>query len=891
MPIPILATKIYVPPPKAKVVVRGSLIARLNEGAQRKLTLISAPAGFGKTTLMSEWVAIFPHPVAWVSLDEGDSDPIRFMAYLVASVQNLTRQQSPASTFGASIMEAVQSLRPPPAEAILTALLNEISALPYSFAIVLDDYHAVDAKPVDQALAFFIEHIPPNLRLLIATREDPRLPLAKLRARGQLTELRITDLSFNLAEASGFLNQVMGLGLAPNDVAALGTRTEGWIAGLQLAAISLQGHKDAHQFIQSFSGNHQFVLDYLVEEVLQQQPEPVQAFLLHTSILNRLCGPLCDAVLQAAAPFGQDTLTHIERANLFIVPLDNERRWYRYHHLFAELLRQRLQQSIANAPADKSVDLAELHNRASQWYENHALEIEALHHAIAANNIPRAAHLIEGRGMPLQFRGAVRPILNWLAGLPPTVLDTEPSLWVVYASALLVIGQVVGVEEKVRAAEAALRNMGRTHDSHFIGRIASIRATAALTQHNIAEIITQSRLALQHLPTHNHPSRASVIWNLGYAHHLQGDRAAAKQAYLEALANSQAIGLNTIVMMALIGLGYLYEGDNLTQAVEYYQQAIKLMGDLPPPPMCDAHLGLARIFYEWNDLDAAERHGQFSLPLARQIENTDRAVNCEIFLARLKLARGDVTGAVAMLAATEQIARQQQFALRLPDIAATQVLVLLRQGHVPAAATLAHSHNLPLSRARVALAQGDTNAALGQLAAFRQEAEIRGWADERLKAMVLQTIAHHARGHLDQALHVLNEALAAAAPGGFIRTFVDEGPVMASLLAALLPHLAHNERLRLYAQQLMSAFGPIGTAAEARHASPSPAPHEDAPLLSPREHEVLQLIAQGLSNQEISQRLFVTLSTVKGHNQIIFSKLHVERRTEAVARARELGLL
>ncbi len=878
------------------MVVRADLIARLNEGIQRKLTLISAPAGFGKTTLVSEWAAIYPHPVAWVSLDEGDSDPTRFLAYLVATVQGMVGKQMPASTFGTGIMEAVQSLRPPPAEAILTALLNEISALPYPFALVLDDYHAVDAKPVDQALAFFIEHLSPNLHLLIATREDPRLPLAKLRARGQLTELRITDLCFSITEATGFLNQVMGLGLVPDDVAALETRTEGWIAGLQLAAISLQGHKNTRQFIKSFSGNHHFVLDYLVEEVLQQQPEAVQAFLLHTSILNRLCGPLCDAVLQSAAPFGQDTLTHIERANLFIVPLDNERRWYRYHHLFAELLRQRLQQNIANTPPDKRVELAELHNRASLWYENNGLEIEALHHAIAANNIPRAAHLIEGKGMPLQFRGAVRPILNWLAGLPPAVLDAEPSLWMVYASCYLVIGQVVGVEEKVRAAESALRKMGRAHDSHFIGRIASIRATAALTQHNVAEIITQSRLALQHLPTHNHPSRASVIWNLGYAHHLQGDRAAAKQAYIEALANSQAIGLTTIAMMALIGLGYLYEGENLASALDYYQQAINLVGDPQPPPMCDAHLGLARVYYEWNDLDAAERHAQLSVPLARQIENTDRAVNCEIFVARLKLARGDVTGAAAMLAAIEQAARQQQFALRLPDIAAAQVLVLLQQGQVPAAATLAHSHNLPLSQARVALAQGDADAALAQLAPFRQHAETRGWADERLKALVLQAIAYHAHGNIDKAISVLNEALTAAAPSGLIRTFVDEGPAMASLLATVLPQLVHDERLQTHAQRLLAAFGPMVTPTEAHHdvARPATSPsteHKNAPLLSPRELEVVQLIAQGLSNQEIAQRLFVTLSTVKGHNQIIFSKLHVERRTEAVARARELGLL
>ncbi len=897
MPTPILTTKIYVPPPRTKVVVRADLIARLNTGVQRKLTLISAPAGFGKTTLVSEWAAQYQQPVAWLSLDEGDSDPTRFLIYLVATLQTMLARQTPPSTFGIGVMNVLQSLQPPPPEAILTALLNDINTLPSHFVLVLDDYHVIDAKPVDQALTFLIEHLPPHMHLVITTREDPHLPLARLRARGQLTELRIADLCFNISEATGFLNQVMGLNLAPAEVVALETRTEGWIAGLQLAAISLRGHSDASQFIKSFSGNHQFVLDYLVEEVLQQQPEQVQAFLLQTAILNRLCGPLCDAVLQSSATLGQNTLAYIERSNLFIVPLDNERRWYRYHHLFAELLRQRLQQSIAIAAPDQRIEIAELHNRASLWYESNGLEIEAFHHATAAHNIPRAAHLIEGKGMPLQFRGAVRPILNWLASLPPAVLDTTPTLWVVYASALLVIGQVVGVEEKVKAAEAALQTMGMAQNHDFIGRIASIRATVALTQHNVAEIIAQSRLALQYLPTHNHPSRVSVIWNLGYAYHLQGDRAAAKQAYTEALSNSQAIGLTTIAMMALIGLGYLYENENqLTLAAEFYQRALNLVGDPPPPPICDAHLGLARIFYEWNDLDAAERHGQLSLPLARQIENTDRAVNCEIFIARLKLTQGDIAGASAMLTMTEQFARQQQFTQRLPDIAAAQVLVLLRQGNIAAAQTLAQTYNLPISRAQVHLAQKDTASALTVLATWRNHVETKGWADELLKTIVLQAMAHDAHGETTQALQRLAEAITLAAPSGHLRIFVNEGQPMATLLMTLLTSLNTDETLKSYIHQLLKAFPAANESQRQISASsllpsspPTPQPLIEA--LSHREREVLQLIAQGLSNQEISKQLFVALSTVKGHNQIIFSKLQVERRTEAVARARELGLL
>ena len=367
MSTPILATKLYIPPPRPKVVLRPRLIERLNEGLHRKLTLISAPAGFGKTTLVSAWVAGCDRPVAWLSLDEGDSDPARFLSYLIAALQTI------AANVGEGLLAMLQSPQPPPPETILTALLNEIAAIPEPFVLVLDDYHAVDARAVDEALAFLLEHLPPQMHLVIATREDPQLPLARLRARGQLTELRATDLRFTPSEAAGFLNQVMGLNLSAEDIAALETRTEGWIAGLQLAALSMQGHQDAAGFIQSFTGSHHFVLDYLMEEVLQQQSESVQTFLLRTSILDRLCGPLCDAVLLDPSASGQETLEYLERANLFIVPLDNERRWYRYHHLFADLLRQRLQQSTVSPGGDEGRLIDELHRRASIWYEDNGL--------------------------------------------------------------------------------------------------------------------------------------------------------------------------------------------------------------------------------------------------------------------------------------------------------------------------------------------------------------------------------------------------------------------------------------------------------------------------------------------------------------------------------------
>src|SRR6266568_2259498 len=616
MPTPILATKLYIPRFRPHVVIRPRLIERLNEGLHRKLTLIAAPAGFGKTTLVSAWVAGCDRQVAWLSLDEGDSDPTLFLTYLVAALRTI------APTIGVGVLGALQSPQPPPTETILTALLNEITTIPDNFVFVLDDYHVIEAKAIDHTLTFLVEHLPPQMHLVIVTREDPQLPLARLRARGQLTELRATDLRFTPSEAAGFLNQGMGLNLSTQDIARLSTRTEGWIAGLQLAAISMQGHQDATSFITSFTGSHHFVLDYLLEEVLGQQPESLQTFLLRTSILDRMSGSLCDAVLLTPSGSGQATLEYIEHANLFLVPLDNERRWYRYHHLFADLLRQRLHQSFASSPGDEGRDVAELHRRASQWYEDHGLSIEAFHHAAAAHDVERAERLIEGEGMPLQFRGAGAPVLKWLESLPTAVLDARPSLWVTYASALMMTGQHTAVEEKLQAAETALQGAepdDRPQD--LVGRIASMRATVAVIQHDVETIITQSRRALEYLHPDNLPLRTATPWTLGYAYQLQGDRAAASRAYTEVISTGKSFGDSIYTIAATINLGQLQEADNqLSLATRTYRHVLQLAGDPPQPIACEAYLGLARITYQWNDLDTAQQHGQQCLQLTRQME-------------------------------------------------------------------------------------------------------------------------------------------------------------------------------------------------------------------------------------------------------------------------------
>ena len=491
--------------------------------------------------------------------------------------------------------------------------------------------------------------------------------------------------------------------------------------------------------------------------------------------------------------------------------------------------------------------------------------------------------------MPLHFRGAAVPILNWLKSLPTTVLDAWPRLWTVYASVALVTGHITGAEEKLQAAELALQAATAAPQpdemrQDLVGRIAAIRATAAASQNQVEAIITHSQRALAHLHPNNLAFRTSTIWKLGYAYHLQGDRAAAGRAYREVIATGEASGNRVFTLMASIGLGHLQELDTqLHLAAQSNRRILELVGEQALPVVGVTYLGLARIHYQWNDLVAAEQYLQQGLVLAQQIENKAQFVSGEILQARLQLAQGNVTGAAARLAAVESLARRPELLYQLPELLTTQVVTLLRQGHVADAAQLAQGHNLAIAQARVHLVQGRTAAALALVAAFRQQMEAKSWADERLKALVLQALAYQAQGEKDAAMQLLNEALALAEPEGFLRLFIDEGAPMAQLLQRVQ---AEGGRMKAYSQKLLAAFGAQATI----HPSSAILPPLVEPL-SQRELEVLQLIAQGLSNEEISQRLFLALSTVKGHNRIIFDKLQVQRRTEAVARARALGLL
>ncbi len=869
MTTPILATKLYIPPARPETVARLRLIDQLNAGIQRKLTLISAPAGFGKTTLVSEWLAGLERPFAWLSLDESDSDLPRFLTYVIAALQTVF----PA--IGGDVMAMLQSSPSLPIETSLTTLLNEIAGVSDNFLLVLDDYHMVDAPAVDDALTFLLDHLPPQMHLVITTREDPNLPLARLRVRSQLTELRANDLRFTLVEAAAFLRQVMGLDLSEEDIAALEARTEGWIAGLQLAALSMQGQKDATRFIQSFTGSHRFVLDYLVEEVLHRQSESVQKFLLRTAVLNQLTGPLCNALIGDSN--SQEILESLERASLFLIPLDNERRWYRYHHLFAELLRQRLPQSIEES------DIAELHIRASQWYEANGLELEAFHHATAANDVAHALRLIEGEDLPLYFRGEATPVRHWLESLPAAEFEARPELWVTYASVLTLTGRLQdNIEEILQAAEAALPDPAldkKTADLH--GQIAANRAMLGVVKNEVESIISQSQRALALLHPDNAPMRTTTTWTLGYAYQVQGNRAAAKEAYAETVVQSQKSGNIMTELAAKTCLGQIQETENQThQAAETFQRILELVGDPPWPAACEAFVGLARIHYQWNDLEAAERYGQQGLALARQLENVDTPAACGVLLARVKLAQGDAAGALATLAEADRFVQQHHFDHWVGAVTAVRIQTLLHQGNLAAAAELAESQDLPLSQARIHLAQDDPDAALAKLEPVRQQAEANDWADERLQAMVSQVLAYDAAGESEKAMQLLSEALALAEPGGLVRLFVDEGPAMAVLLREAVKQGVAPD----FVQQLLVALGETAVT-QPQIAQPLPDP------LSDRELEVLKLLTTALTGPEIARELMVSLNTMRTHTKNIYSKLGVNSRRTAVRRAEELNLL
>ncbi|APV43609.1 LuxR family transcriptional regulator, maltose regulon positive regulatory protein [Dehalogenimonas formicexedens] len=904
MSIQILATKLYVPRPPPKVVLRPHLIELLNNGLHRKLTLISAPAGFGKTTLVSEWVSGCGRPVAWLSLDARDNDPISFLSYLIAALQTIFPK------IGGQSLVALQAPQPPSIESILTTLLNEITSVEDRFVLVFDDYYLLDSKPVDEATNFLIEHLPAHMHLVIASREDPSLPLARLRVRNQLTELRAGDLRFTPAEASEFLNRVMGLNLSIENIQALETRTEGWIAGLQLAALSMQGRTDASSFIQSFTGSNRFVLDYLLEEVLQKQSESIQRFLMNTSILERLSGPLCDAVNPNPCASGQSTLENLERANLFLVALDNERRWYRYHHLFAELLRHRLEQTSPTL-------VSKLHLQASIWFENENLIEEAVSHAFASLDWDYTADLIQRFAQRVHGQTNLVILGRWLETLPEPVMKVRPWLYVYQALAWHWIGPRERIEERLLLAEQALpkSNMLEAEATRLAGYISTIRAHYALTFGDIPRVLAMAKAAMQQLPEGDYMRRWTAM-ALGGAYWGEGNVIATQQAFQAAIpmALDHNFPLLAVSPACYVGMQLVKQG-KLGEAIRVYHEGIEyatLDGGQQPPIAGFPKVKLGDVLREKNDLAGAEHWLLQGLEQCLQLGHPDLLVDAYAMLIRFQLAQNNWRDADASFQRAEELARKMPtdpfVCCELDDCRVRLKLVQSRlddlnrwaeSSGLTVDSELSYHYDLHhinlarvlLARARNASSSADKTDNLSQastlLARLLPAAQKAGWVYEAIKILILQALVS-AESKDGKAIDSLRSALELAETGGFIRIFVDEGPPMARLLS----EAAARRMMPDYVGKLLAAFEADTHRGGEKHAAfTNPSAGVLIEPLSQRELEILRLMAQGLSNREIGQRAFLALDTIKGHNSRIFGKLQVQRRTEAIARARELGLL
>ena len=896
MQTPILATKLFIPPPRPKVVPRPRLIERLHEGLHGKLTLIAAPAGFGKTTLVSAWLATDERPAAWLSLDEADRDPTRFLAYLIVALQTI------APHLGEGVLGMLQSPQSSPSESILTTLLNEIATIPNNFVLVLDDYHVIDATAVDQALAFVLEHLPPQMHLVITTREDPQLPLARYRARRQMTELRATDLRFTPTEATGFLNQVMGLNLSMEDVTALEARTEGWITGLQLAAISLRGHEDATNFIKSFTGKHHFVMDYLLAEVLQQQSARVQTFLLRTSILDRLCGPLCDAVLLEPSASGPETLEYLEQANLFIVPLDHERRWYRYHHLFADLLRQRLGQSLSPG------EIKELHIRASEWYEQNNLMLDALHHALKAEAFERAARLAEDVWQNMNRSFQTVAWLAWVKKIPHAVVSVRPTLCVLIGRTYADDGDLDASERYLKNAEYALAGrMDQEESKPLPGTIALVRATNAQNQGSLAETVKYAELAIQLTPKEDTFLLAQAFITLGMTHWATGDLEASLQAMHVWMKEMQRLGNQEFVVASAFAVADMEVIlGRLREAKNSLQQSIQQAGALGPqaePVTAHHHLGLGLLAHEQGDDAAMTQHLQIAADLGQRTPLINWSSRWIIAQAWLQEADDAWDAALERLTEAERVYVKNPVPITQP-IAAHKARVYLKQGRLDRAQIWAQERGISvedevrylseyehLTLARVRLAEGSFDGVNDLLERLLALAEAQHRTGSVIEILLTQALVDQAQGDRLHAHAALERALRLAEPEGYLRTFVEKGEAMRQLLldfsSANKKQPAHP--LHSYVDKILAAFSPP-VKVISKSALSNQAPEIIEPLTD-RELEILHLMAQGLSNHEIGQRLFLALNTVKGHNRHIFGKLQVQRRTEAIARAREIGLL
>lgn len=904
MSIPLLHTKLHIPPPRPNLVRRPNLIERLDEGLRQgnRLTLISAPAGFGKTTLISDWAQQIKSrtPVAWLSLDERDNEVPRFFAYAVAALQRID------DGLGHMALSLLQLSQPSPLENLITLLINDIAVLPDQAVLVVDDYHVISNLDINKALGFLLENLPPQLHLVIAGREDPMLPLPRLRIRRQVTELRTKDLRFTEEEAVQFLNRTMGLNLTPEDIATLERRTEGWVAGLQMAALSMQDAADTTGFITAFAGDDRYVVDYLISEVIERQPAHIQQFLLKTGVLNLFTAPLCDAV--TGQDDGRESLTHLEAASLFLISLDNKRQWYRYHHLFRDLLRYRLQQEVG------AEGTRELHGRAAVWYTANGFTDDAIHHYLAAQHCDQAADMMESVAVDLIVQGQLRTVRTWLEALPDDFIRSRPLLCVCYAWVLNLAGEAAAVGPHLQLAERALPSAPPAGRKDLQGLIHTVYAFRARRQGDVPLSTQHLRQAVTDLAPDNLMVRSTVNLNLGFNYSLTGQLALAERALQAARTDAEASGAVyvTLIAMAIQANTHVAQG-KLNQAHRLFEEAISAglaqNRGQPFPPAGYAYAGLGELLYERNDLDAAEDHLSQAVELAEIMADWSITRRGLLPLAWLKQMQGEGAEAQALWQRALQVVQQAESKRVEAQLMTHQARLWLAraaaspadQWALAAAADWAKTNRggqpdpgsypqapAQMTLAWVELAYGRPDQALDCLEPLAEAAAAGKWINNLIKTLALQALAQSARGDSESALNTLSRAFDLAAPEGYVRTFIDYGPPMQGLLR----QVAARGLAADYVSKLLAAFS-----AEEPGETPSPPPPgtpTPQPLVEPlteRETAILRLMAANLSHREIAEELYLSANTVKWYSTHIYSKLGVNRRADAVARAQELNIV
>ena len=910
MPAALLETKLHVPGSRPGLVLRARLGERLDRGTASKLVLVSAPAGFGKTTLITEWLAARPAAPAgerrgaWVSLDPSDSDPVSFWTYVITALRTV------APGVGESALALLQAPQPPPIQTALTALLNDLGARPGDIVLVLDDYHLIDARGVQDGMAFLLDHLPPGLHVVIASRADPALPLPRLRARGELVEIRAAELRFTPAEAAAYLNGTTGLQLTAPQVAALEGRTEGWIAALQLAALSMQGRDDVAGFIAGFAGDDRYVVDYLVEEVLLRQADHVRAFLLQTSVLGRLSGPLCDAVTGHSG--GKGMLEALDRGNLFLVPLDDRRRWYRYHHLFADMLRARL--------LDEQPDqVPDLHRRASVWLEHDGEPAAAIGHAVAAGDFERAADLVELAIPEMRRSRQEATIRGWLKVIPDELVRARPVLGVGLAAALLAGGELAGVQDRLRDAERWLETEAGDHQGSPVlpaamvvvdeeefprlpGAIELYRAGLALAQGDAAGTVRHAGRAIELALEGDHLCRAGAAGLLGLTFWGSGDLVAGHRAYSACVAGLHRAGHVSDVLGCSIALADIrITQGRLGEALRTYEQALQLAPEPAGPVLrgtADMHVGISEVHRERGSLEAATQHLLRSQELGEQAGLPQNLYRWRVAMARIREAEGDLGGALDLLNEADRLYLGDFFPNVRP-VPALRARLQAAHGSVGQALGWARERGLSvdddlsylrefehITLVRVLLAQHATGRDEGALKdAARLLERLLPAAEEGqrtgsvIEILVLRALAHQARGDVPAALACLERAVMLAEPEDYVRVFVDEGPPMAALLKAVAKRgIAQNYARRL----LVTSTGtePGGPVSQAL-----------IDPLSERELDVLRLLGTELAGPAIARELTVSLNTMRTHTKNIYAKLGVTNRRAAVRRAADLNLL